>query len=37
MDLRAMREHVMTNRDVCSLSSLKEFSTLDISRARVFL
>ena len=35
--LRAMREHVVTNRDPCSLSSLKERGTLDISMARVLL
>ena len=35
--LRPMREHAITHRDGCSLSSLKEKGTLDISRARVFL
>ena len=37
MGLRAMREHAIRHRDACSLSSLKERGTLDISRARVFL
>ena len=37
MGLRAIREHVITHRYVCSLSSLKERNTLDISRVRVFL
>ena len=29
--LRLMREHTITHRNVCSLSSLKERGTLDIS------
>ena len=37
MGLRPMREHAITHRDACSLSSLKERGTLDISRERVFL
>ena len=35
--LRPMREHAIMHKDVCSLSSLIERGTLDISRARVFL
>ena len=30
MGLRPMREHAITHRDACNLSSLKEMSTLDI-------
>ena len=30
MSLRPIREHAITNRDACSLSSLKERGTLDI-------
>ena len=37
MGLRPMRKHVITHGDACSLSSLKERGTLDISRAMVFL
>ena len=37
MGLRAMREHTIKHRDAWSLPSLKERSTLHISRARVFL
>ena len=37
MGLRHMRIHVIKNKDACSLSSLKEMDTLDISRARIFL
>ena len=37
MGLRHMRIHVITHRDACNLSSVKEMGTLDISRARVFL
>ena len=37
MGLRAIREHAITHRDMCSLSSLKEKCILDISRVRVFL
>ena len=37
IDLRAMREHTKTHRDGSSLSSLKEWGTLDILRIRVFL
>ena len=35
--LRAITKHAIMHRDACSLSSLKERKTLDISRARVFL
>ena len=35
--LRLMREDTMTHKDGCSLLSLKEMGTLDISKARVFL
>ena len=31
MGLRPMKEHVITNRDACSLSSLNERGSLDIS------
>ena len=31
MGLKPMREHAITRRDVCSRSSLKEMSMLDIS------
>ena len=31
MGLRPTREHAITHRDVCSLSSLNERDTLDIS------
>ena len=37
MGLKAMREHVITHGDACSLSSLNERGTLDNSRVRVFL
>ena len=37
MGLRPMREHTITYRDACSLSSLREMGFLDISRARVSL
>ena len=37
ISLRPMREHTIAHKDVCSLSSLIERGTLDISRARVFL
>ena len=37
MGLRPMREHTITHREACSLSSLKESGILDISRVRVFL
>ena len=37
MGLRAIREHAITHIDACSLSSIKDRSTLDISRERVFL
>ena len=37
MGLRAMREHTITHRDECNLSSLKENGTIHISRVRVFL
>ena len=37
MGLKPMREHTITHREACSLSSLKERCFLDISRARVFL
>ena len=37
MGLRAMMEYAIRHRDTCSLSSLKERGTLDISRVRVFL
>ena len=37
MGLRAMREHVITYRDACNLSSFKERGTLDVSRERIFL
>ena len=37
ISLRAVREQVITHRNMCSLSSLKERGTLNISRARVLL
>ena len=37
MGLRHIRIHAITQRDACSLSSLKEMGIFDISRARVLL
>ena len=37
MGLVVIKEHAIMHRDVCSLSSLKERGTLDISRVKVFL
>ena len=37
MGLVFIKEHAIMHRDVCSLSSLKERGTLDISRVKVFL
>ena len=37
MGLRAMRDHTITHRDMCSLTSFKERGILDISSIRVFL
>ena len=34
MGIRHMRLHAITHRDSCSLSSLKERDTLEISRVR---
>ena len=35
--IRPMREHVISYKDECNLSSLRERGILDISRAKVFL
>ena len=37
MNLRPMRIHAITHRDVFRLSSLKERGILDISKVKVFL